>query len=78
VITVKGSTKVNGNLVKIRAKGDRNGRIIGEFTPGEPLTVLQNEETGKWMEVDVGGYHAFIQSEYVTYRNDAFAVPQTP
>ena len=78
VITVKGSTKANGNLVKIRAKGDRNGRIIGEFTPGEPLTVLQNEETGKWMEVDVGGYHAFIQSEYVTYRSDAFAVPQTP
>ena len=78
VITVKGSTKANGNLVKIRAKGDRNGRIIGEFTPGEPLTVLQNEETGNWMEVDVGGYHAFIQSEYVTYRSDAFAVPQTP
>ena len=78
VITVKGSTKANGNLVKIRAKGDRNGRIIGEFTPGEPLTVLQNEETGNWMEVDVGGYHAFIQSEYVTYRRDAFAVPQTP
>ena len=79
VISVKGSTKATGNLVKIRANGNRNGRIIGEFNPGEPLTVLQNEETDSdWMEVDVGGYHAFIQSEYVTYRSDAFAVPQTP
>jgi len=78
VISIQGSTKANGNLVKIRAKGNRNGRIIGEFNPGEPLTVLENEEEGDWMEVDVGGYHAFIQSDYVTYRSDSAMAPQTP
>ena len=78
VLAINGSTKNGeGNVVKARQKASRNGRIIGKFNLGETLTVIPGEDS-EWIEVDVGGYHAFIQSEYITYRSDATVSPKTP
>lgn len=69
VIAVNGSTRGKGedNLVRIREKGSRKGREIAKFDLGEPLSVFQGESGSEWLEVDVGGFHAYIQSQFVTY-----------
>lgn len=41
-----------------------NGSRLIQFDLGEPLSVYCQSSQG-WSEVDVGGYHAFIASEFV-------------
>ena len=68
-LSVLGRTK-GSDPVWIRSKGSSKARRITQFDLGEPMSVLnQDEETG-WSEVDVGGYHAFILSEFVTISED--------
>ena len=68
MIAVGGSIKAKGddNLVRIREKASRKGREVGKFNLGEPLSIFPGEEGSEWTEVDVGGYHAYIQSKFVT------------
>ena len=62
-LSVFGKTR-GSDPVWIRAEDNANGRRIIQFDLGQPLTVYcQND---RWSEVDVGGFHAFILSEFVT------------
>ena len=62
-LSVLGRTK-GSDPVWIRAEDSADGRRITQFDLGEPLSVYAQNE--KWSEIDVGGYHAFILSEFVT------------
>ena len=52
------------NTINIRQNGKNGSRILTDFIAGTPIMVFKQE--GKWSEIDVGGYRAFILSEYVT------------
>lgn len=52
------------NTVNIRQNGKNGSRILTDFIAGTPIMVFSQE--GKWSEIDVGGYRAYILSEYVT------------
>ena len=70
LLSVLGRTK-GSDPVWIRSKASSKARRITQFDLGEPLSILsQDAETG-WSEVDVGGYHAFILSEFVTVTEDS-------
>ena len=69
-ISVMGRTK-GSDPVWIRAEDNANGRRIIQFDLGEPLTVYC--QNSKWSEVDVGGFHAFILSEFVTMDDELTA-----
>lgn len=57
--------KVNSKQsVNIRQNGQNGSRIIEEIRAGTPVWVFQQE--GKWSEIEVDGYRAFILSEYIT------------
>lgn len=57
--------KVNSKQsVNIRQSGQNGSRIIEEIRAGTPVWVFQQE--GKWSEIEVDGYRAFILSEYIT------------
>ena len=62
-ISVNGKLK-GKNPVWIRAEDKAKARTLAQFHPGTVLTVYAQKE--KWAEVDVGGYHAYILSKYVT------------
>ena len=72
IITVNGSTRAKGeeNRVRIREKGSGKSREVTKFDLGEQLTVIPNEESGEWLEVDVNGFHGYIQSKFVTYTGE--------
>ena len=62
-ISVNGNTR-GSDPVWIRSADNTNGGHITEFDLGTPLSVYA--DNGTWSEVDVGGYHAFILSKFVT------------
>ena len=64
---ISGCTK--DDPVKVREK--ENGRRIANhqkayvtFGPGEPLSIIEKGEN--WTEAEIGGYHVFIMSQFVT------------
>ena len=61
--------KLKGDTVNIRSEDTANGRIIDTFDTGTPVSVYAQND--KWSEVDVGGYHAFVLSEFVTMDDPA-------
>lgn len=63
VISRKGKTAGKGTI-NVRANPKNGSRILGDYTLGTPLTILDWGE--KWCEVDVEGWHCFILTEYVT------------
>jgi len=63
IITVKGKTP-SGNTVHVRSAASRKGRQIEEYPVGTPITVFSQDD--EWSEIDVGGFHCYIQSKYVT------------
>ena len=63
-LSAAGRTK-GSDPVWIRSAASSKARRITQFDLGEPLSVYCQNEQG-WSEVDVGGYHAFILSEFVT------------
>lgn len=52
------------NTINIRQNGKNGSRILKDFKAGTPIMVFSQE--GKWSEIDVGGYRAYILTEYVT------------
>ena len=66
-ITVKGNPKGH-DPVWIRAEDSGNARTIVQFDLGEMLSVYAQNK--RWSEVDVGGYHAYILNEFVTFEKD--------
>lgn len=62
-ISVNGNTR-GSDPVWIRSADNTNSGHITEFDLGTPLSVYA--DNGTWSEVDVGGYHAFILSKFVT------------
>ncbi len=53
-----------GDTVWIRAEDKDNSAHIVEFYTGEPMSVYAQND--KWSEIDIGGYHAFVLSKFVT------------
>lgn len=66
-VTFRGRIK-SRNTVNVRMNGKNGSRILTDFKAGTPITVFKQE--GKWSEIDVGGYRAFILTEYVTLAED--------
>ena len=52
------------NTVNIRQSGKNGSRILADFIAGTPVMVFS--QSGRWAEIDVGGYRAFILNEYLT------------
>lgn len=63
LITVNGKTP-RGNTVHVRSSNKNTARQIAEYPVGTPIAVFAQDE--KWSEVDVGGYHCYILSKFVT------------
>ena len=64
-LSVLGRTR-GSDPVWIRAEDSGNGRRIVQFDLGEPISVYAQSSLG-WSEIDIGGYHAYILSEFVTF-----------
>ncbi len=62
-VTYKGR-KDSKNTVHIRSSNTNNAGQLSEFICGTPLTIFYHDD--KWCEVDVGGWHAYILTKYVT------------
>lgn len=62
-VSYKGRTN-SKQTINIRQSGKNGSRIIDEFRAGTPVWVFSID--GKWAEIEVGGYRAFILREYVT------------
>ncbi len=75
VVTFRGKT-TSKNLVHIRSGITGSARQLQEFACGTPLTIFMKD--GKWCEVDVGGWHAYIKSEYVTMDDGAVLAAADP
>ncbi len=75
VVTFRGKT-TSKNLVHIRSGITGSARQLQEFACGTPLTIFTKD--GKWCEVDVGGWHAYIKSEYVTMDDGAVLAAADP
>ncbi len=69
LLSAAGRTK-GSDPVWIRAAASSKARRITQFDLGEPLSVYCQNDQG-WCEVDVGGFHAFILSEFVTFDEPA-------
>ena len=63
VITFRGKT-TSRNMIHVRSSNKNSSRQLAEFACGTPLTIFEHDE--KWCEVDVGGWHCYILSEFVT------------
>ncbi len=63
LITYKGRANSN-NTVHVRSLSKTSSRQIAEFSCGTPLTIFAQDD--KWYEVDVGGWHCYIMSQFVT------------
>ena len=63
IITVHGKTP-SGNTVHVRSSNQNGARQIAEFPVGTEIEVYMQE--GRWSEIDVGGLHCYILSEFVT------------
>ncbi len=75
VVTFRGKT-TSKNMVHIRSGVTGSSRQLQEFACGTPLTIFMKD--GKWCEVDVGGWHAYIKSEYVTMDDGAVLAAADP
>ena len=64
VITFRGKT-TSRNTVHVRSANKNTSRQLAEFACGTPLTIFEHDEN--WCEVDVGGWHCYIKSEFVTF-----------
>lgn len=68
--------KVNSRQsINIRQNGQNGSRIIEEIPAGTPVWVF--DQDGKWAEIEVDGYRAFILSEYITL-DDTFEAEEAP
>ena len=63
MITIKGRA-VSDATVHVRSSRQNTARQIAEFPVGTLVTVFSQE--GKWSEIDVGGWHCYILSEFLT------------
>lgn len=70
MITFKGKATSN-NKVHIRSSNKNNSRQLEEFACGTPLTIFNHDE--KWCEIDVGGWHCYILSKFVTFDEAALS-----
>ena len=72
IITVKGKATTKGSTVHVRSSKSNKARQIAEFPVGTPISVFEQDE--KWSEVDAGGLHCYILSEFVTLQEPLISV----
>ncbi len=75
VVTFRGKT-TSRNMIHIRSGTTGSSRQLQEFSCGTPLTIFSRSD--KWCEVDVGGWHAYIKSEFVTMDEGAVLAAVDP
>ena len=63
-ITINGKTPKGSDFTVHVRDATSKGRQIAEFSPGTPITVFSRDD--KLCEVDVEGYHCYIQAQFVT------------
>ena len=63
MVSYKGNIN-SRNTVHVRTSTKSSARQLAEFDCGTPLTIFSQDE--KWCEVDVGGWHCYILTEFVT------------
>ncbi len=63
IVTIKGKTP-SGNTVHPRTSNTNNARQMQEYPVGTPITVFSQDE--KWSEIDIGGWHCYMLSKFVT------------
>lgn len=73
-VSYKGKVK-SRQSINIRQNGKNGSRIVDEIRAGTPLWVFKTE--GKWAEVEVAGYRAWILKEYVTM-DDSYVPENEP
>ena len=56
----------------VRSSKSNKARQIAEFPVGTPISVFSQDE--KWSEVDAGGLHCYILSEFVTLQEPLISV----
>ena len=56
----------------VRSSKSNKARQIAEFPVGTPISVFEQDE--KWSEVDAGGLHCYILSEFVTLQEPLISV----
>ena len=62
-VSYKGKTN-SRQKINVRQNGKNGSRIVDEFKAGTPVWVFGTE--GKWAEIEVGGYRAYILKKYLT------------
>lgn len=66
-VSIKG--KIKGNTtVHVRSAGSSSGRDLGDYKLGTNLTVF--DIIDDWTEVDIEGWHGWIQTKYVTLEKE--------
>lgn len=61
VLAKNGATNGRAKIV-VRLSPKSGTRIVCQYPTGAPIVVLN--DTGSWAEIDVDGYHGFIQSKF--------------
>ncbi len=75
MVTFRGKT-TSRNMIHVRSGTTGTARQLQEFSCGTPLTIFSRND--KWCEVDVGGWHAYIKSEFVTMDEGAVLAAADP
>ena len=50
--------------LNIRAKADKNGKVLGKVQAGDTISVSSIE--GDWAAIDFNGKTAYVSKEYIT------------
>lgn len=60
----------------LRASASENGRVIGRFYSGTPVTVITGDEDSQWCSVTVGSLKGYMMSSYLTFELPNYDLPQ--
>lgn len=69
VISYKGNT-ASRNKIHLRDTNTSGSSQLEELPCGTPLTIFYRDD--KWCEIDAGGWHCYILSEFVTHELPVF------
>lgn len=60
----------------LRASASENGRVIGRFYSGTPVTVISGDENTQWCSVQIGNLKGYMMSAYLAFDVPNYDMPQ--
>lgn len=60
----------------LRASASENGRVIGRFYSGTPVTVVSGDENTEWCSVQVGSLKGYMKSAYLAFEVPNYELPR--